>query len=133
EERLHMLSHSFRKGILFLSLMSGAMMMATSTFAESFEPKRLPSGKPDFNGVWQASGRDNYDIEPHSARAALAFREGPFVPVPAKEVVALGAVGAVPASPGIVVGGKIPYKPDALKLRDENRANYLERDPEVKC
>lgn len=128
-----MLSHSFRKGILFLSLMSSAMLMAPSTFAESFEPKRLPSGKPDFNGVWQASGRDNYDVEPHSARAALAFREGPFVPVPAKEVVALGAVGSVPASPGIVVGNKIPYKADALKQRDENRANYLERDPEVKC
>lgn len=128
-----MLSHSFRKGILFLSLVSATVLAATSTYAEDFEPKRLPSGKPDLNGVWQASGRDNYDIEPHSARAALAFRPGPFVPVPAKEVVALGAVGAVPASPGIVVGDTIPYKDEALQQRNENHENYLERDPEVKC
>ena len=67
------------------------------------------------------------------ARAALAFREGPVKPVPAKDVVKLGAVGAVPGGPGIVVGGKIPYTPEALKIRDENRANYLDRDPEVKC
>src|SRR5690606_27135205 len=101
-----MLSHSFRKGILFLSLMSGAMMMATSTFAESFEPKRLPSGKPDFSCVSQASGRDTDAIAPPAALAALSFCDGPFVPAPAIEVAALVAVGAVPASPGILVGRK---------------------------
>jgi hypothetical protein len=75
----------------------------------------------------------NWDIEPHAARAALQLRPGPFVPVPAKAVVALGAVGAVPAGLGIVEGGEIPYKPEAKKMRDENRADYLNRDPEVKC
>jgi hypothetical protein len=56
------------------------------------------------------------------------------VPVPAAEVVALGAIGAVPAGIGIVQGdGKIPYTADALKLRDENRAKAIELDPEVKC
>jgi hypothetical protein len=74
-----------------------------------------------------------WDIEPRAARAALQLRPGPYVPVPAKEVLALGAVGAVPAGLGIVEGGEIPYTPDAKKLRDENRADYLARDPEVKC
>jgi hypothetical protein len=55
------------------------------------------------------------------------------VPVPAKEVVALGAVGAVPAGLGVVQGGTIPYKRQALARRDENRANWLQADPEIKC
>jgi hypothetical protein len=67
------------------------------------------------------------------ARAALQLRPGPIVPVPAEEVLALGAVGAVPMGWGIVEGGAIPYLPDALAQRDRNRANYLELDPEVKC
>jgi hypothetical protein len=33
----------------------------------------------------------------------------------------------------VVEGGMIPYKPEAAKLRDENRKNWLERDPEIKC
>ena len=94
---------------------------------------RTPDKRPDMNGVWQVLNTANWDIEPHAARAALAFRPGPVVPVPAKEVVALGAVGAVPAGPGVVVGGTLPYKPEALALRNENRADWLNRDPEVKC
>jgi len=49
----------------------------------------------------------NWDIEPHLASAALELRPGPVVPVPAKAVVALGAVGSVPAGMGVVEGGKI--------------------------
>ena len=102
--------------------------------AATYKAPRGPDGKhPDLNGVWQAMNSAGWDIEPHAARAALQLRPGPFVPVPAKAVVALGAVGAVPAGLGIVEGGEIPYTADAKKMRDENRANYLERDPEVKC
>ena len=100
----------------------------------TYKAPRGPDGKhPDLNGVWQVMNTAGWDIEPHAARAALQLRPGPFVPVPAKAVVALGAVGAVPAGLGIVEGGEIPYTADAKKVRDENRANYLERDPEVKC
>jgi hypothetical protein len=102
--------------------------------AASYKAPRGPDGKhPDLNGVWQVMNTAGWDIEPHAARAALQLRPGPFVPVPAKAVVALGAVGAVPAGLGIVEGGEIPYTAEAKKQRDENRANYLERDPEVKC
>jgi hypothetical protein len=102
--------------------------------AATYKAPRLPgTSHPDLNGVWQVMNTAGWDIEPHGARAALQFRPGPVVPVPAKAVVALGAVGAVPAGPGIVEGGEIPYKPEAKALRDENRANYLDRDPEVKC
>ena len=30
-------------------------------------------------------------------------------------------------------GGKIPYKPEALAKKKENQANWIDRDPEVKC
>jgi hypothetical protein len=102
--------------------------------APAYRAARLPgTTRPDLNGVWQVMNTAGWDIEPHAARAALQLRPGPFVPVPAKDVLALGAVGAVPAGNGIVEGGEIPYKPEAKKTRDENRADYLARDPEVKC
>ena len=94
---------------------------------------RAAAGKPDLSGIWQAMTTANFDIEPHDAKAAMAMRPGPVVPVPAKEVVALGAVGAVPSGTGIVVGGAIPYLPDALAKKKENQENWLARDPEVKC
>ena len=101
--------------------------------AQSGEIPRTPSGRPDLNGIWQALGNAHWDIEPHQARAALAMKPGPVVPVPADEVLALGAVGSVPSGLGIVVGGRIPYLPEALAERDENRRLWLERDPEIKC
>ena len=90
-------------------------------------------GHPDLSGVWSVMNTANWNIEPHAASAALQMRPGPVVPVPAKEVVALGAVGAVPAGLGVVDGGTIPYTADGLKQRDDNKAHYLERDPELKC
>ena len=102
--------------------------------AATYKAPRGPDGKhPDLNGVWQAMNSAGWDIEPHAARAALQMRPGPFVPVPAKAVVALGAVGSVPAGLGIVEGGEIPYTAEAKKQRDANRADYLNQDPEVKC
>jgi hypothetical protein len=94
---------------------------------------RLTNGKPDFNGVWQAIGSAHYDIERHMARHAMMLRDGPRGPLPAVPVLALGAVGAVPGGMGIVEGGRIPYKAEAAKLREENRAKWIERDPEIKC
>jgi hypothetical protein len=91
------------------------------------------NGHPNFSGVWQVLNSANWDIEPHLARAALELRPGPVVPVPAKAIVALGAVGSVPAGMGVVVGGHIPYTPEALAKKQDNQAHYLQRDPEVKC
>ncbi|MCX6598485.1 MAG: hypothetical protein NTV70_19205, partial [Acidobacteria bacterium] len=57
---------------------------------------RLPNGKPDFSGIWQAVGSAHYDVERHIARHSLMLREGPHGPLPAVPLLALGAVGAVP-------------------------------------
>ena len=94
---------------------------------------RLANGKPDLNGIWQALNEANFDIQMHVARPAMALRAGPHGPVPAAAVVALGAVGAVPPGVGVVEGDALPYRPEALATKRENQANWLTRDPEVKC
>ncbi len=94
---------------------------------------RTAAGRPNLSGIWQALGNAHWDIEPHQASAALALVPGPLIPVPAPEIVAFGAHGAIPPSMGIVDGGVIPYTPDALAIRNENRENWLTRDPATKC
>jgi len=98
-----------------------------------YRAPRLTDGHPDLNGIWEAVNTANYDLERHMARHAMALQPGPYGPLPAKEVVHLGAVGAVPGGMGVVEGGEIPYKPEASKIRNENREKWLERDPEIKC
>ena len=101
--------------------------------AQTYRAPRGADGKPDLNGIWQAMNEANYDLEGHVARPAMALRPGPYGPVPAAPVLALGAVGAVPPSLGVVEGGEIPYKPEALARKKENQENWLTRDPEIKC
>ena len=107
--------------------------VASAAEAPGNDIPRTPSGKPDFNGIWQALMNANDNVEAAPPKAAYHLVPGDFVPVPGPEVVALGAVGAVPASFGVVEGGTIPYKPEMLARRDENRENWLTRDPEIKC
>jgi len=100
---------------------------------QAYRAPRGPDGKPDFNGIWQSINEANYDLEGHMARPAMMVRPGPYGPVPAAAVVALGAVGAVPPGVGVVEGGEIPYKPEALAKKKENQKDWLNRDPEIKC
>ena len=98
-----------------------------------YRAPRAENGKPDLNGIWQAMNEANYDLEGHNARPAMALRPGPYGPVPAASVLALGAVGAVPPSLGVVEGGEIPYKPAALAQKKKNQENWVTSDPEIKC
>jgi len=82
-------------------------------------PARI-SGRPNFNGVWQAMNTANWNLEAHSAAALDNFWQ-------------LGAIGSIPAGPSLVRGGTIPYLPEALKKRNENRAKWPAEDPEAKC
>ena len=71
---------------------------------------RTPDGRPDLTGIWQAFGTTaNDNLLSHSAS-----KEGP------------GGLG-------VVVGDEIPYRPDALKRKQENAANRATRDTEAKC
>ena len=108
---------------------------AASAFAQTpaYRAPRTDGGKPDLNGIWQSLNEANYDLEAHVARPAMAVRPGPYGPVPAAAVVALGAVGAVPPGLGVVEGGSIPYLPAAMAKKKENQEKWLTDDPEVKC
>ncbi len=106
---------------------------AAEALSGAYKAPRGPAGKPDLNGFWQVMNRANINIEPQAARAAVAMVEGNLGPVPAPEVVKLGAVGAVPATLGVVVGGALPYKEEARKLQQENQADWINRDPEISC
>ena len=95
-------------------------------------------GKPNFSGIWQANNEANWDLEAHAARPAAVTQPGvypyDYARVPAAPVLALGAAGAVPGSLGVVQGdGVIPYKPEALAIKQQNAANWIDRDPELKC
>ena len=118
-------------GVVGALLAAAALPMAGQS--SSYRAPKADGGKPDLNGIWQTMNEANYDLEGHNARAAMALRPGPYGPVPAPPVLALGAVGAVPPSMGVVEGGEIPYKPEALAQKKENQQNWVTRDPEIKC
>jgi hypothetical protein len=97
--------------------------------------RRTPiGGKPNLNGIWQVMNTANWDLLAHGMRPAVA-QPGvyPDVPVLAAPVVALGSAGGVPASPGVVEGNMIPYRPEAAAQKKDNAEHWLDRDPEVRC
>jgi len=77
-------------------------------------------GKPNLNGIWQAMNTANWNLEAHSSQKIE----------PAWQ---LGALFAIPAGKSVVVGGTIPYLPEALKTRDKYRAEWPKSDPETLC
>ena len=94
-------------------------------------PRLIGTQNPDLNGIWQTQNSANWDIAPHAAGPSL---------FPAL----LGAYGAMPGGQGIVEGGEIPYRPEALAKKRENFEKRLNRpvdresnettgDPEAKC
>jgi hypothetical protein len=103
------------------SALSLCLLLATGAAAraQEYRAPRDAYGKPDLNGIWQAVGAAHWDVEAHNAR------KGPLV--------AMGALGGIPAGLGVVEGGTIPYQPWALEKRDANRADWLKLDPAVKC
>jgi hypothetical protein len=85
----------------------------------AFKPPRTADGKPNLNGIWEALGTANWDIQPHAA-----------APGPASS---LAADFAVPPGIGIVEGDEIPYLPAALEQKKKNFAKRFVDDPEIKC
>ncbi len=104
------------------AIMMGVLLLAVNLGAgqdQAYQAPRTADGKPDMNGIWQALGSANYNIEGHAAGSS--------------PIVELGALGAIPAGLGVVEGGEIPYRPEALEQRNKNGENWLTSDPALKC
>ena len=103
----------FAGAMLFVAAAAGAAV------AQTPQIPRTADGKPNLTGIWQVMNTANWDIQTHPAR------QGP--------VIALGAAFSIPPGLGVVEGDEIPYQPAALEKKKENAANWLTRDPEIKC
>jgi hypothetical protein len=92
-------------------------------------------GKPNISGIWEAFSDANWDLEAHAAQPGFLNQVGvhPLALVPAAPALAMGSTGSVRGAISVVEGGTIPYKPDALKQKLENKAIWIDRDPEVRC
>ena len=83
-----------------------------------YQAPRLPgTSHPDLSGIWQAFVTANWNLQDHGADA------GPHPRL-------LGMWGAQPPGQSVVVGGEIPYRPEALARREENARNRLTVDPD---
>ena len=113
----------------------GQAQPSAQSAASGAVPRLQGTQQPNLSGVWQALNEANWDLEPHAMKTAWTTHPGvpSGGPVPNAPVLAWGATAAVPGSIGVVVGGEIPYKPEALQKRNDNLAHAIERDPEVKC
>ena len=80
---------------------------------------RMPDGKPNLNGIWQALNTANWDLQAHAAGPSLVLQSG--------------AIGAEPGGLSVVEGGEIPYLPAAAAKKKDNFEHRLTADPEVRC
>jgi hypothetical protein len=106
------------------ALLTTAILLAVGPARAQPQPRKDPlariAGHANFNGIWQALNTANWNLESHTAEPLSEFWQ-------------LGAIASIPAGRGVVRGGTIPYKPEALAKRNENRAKWPAEDPEAKC
>lgn len=94
---------------------------AAAVQAQKLDRPATISGHPNFNGMWEALNTAYWNLEGHSVEGfGKDWR--------------LGAIGVIPAGQSVLRGGgTIPYLPEALKKRNENRSQWPAADPEAKC
>jgi hypothetical protein len=110
--------HRLPAAVLFLAV--AAFALTQTAAAQTRERPERIAGKPNLNGIWQAANTAYWNLEAHSAAALENFWQ-------------LGSLAAIPAGRSVVVGGEIPYRPEALAKREENRGGWPASDPEANC
>jgi hypothetical protein len=97
------------------------MLVPVAGIAQELDRPVTIGDRPNFNGVWQALNSAHWNLEAHTAEGLDDFW-------------GLGAIGAIPSGKSVLQGGgTIPYLPEALDARNQNRANWPAADPEAKC
>ncbi len=100
--------HSLLLTVAALSIALAPLLTLGQAPAE-YSPPRTQDGHPDLQGIWQVVNTAAWNLEDHSA--------------------SLG----VPAGQSVVVGGTIPYLPEALSQKTENYEHRESLDPEIHC
>ena len=101
--------------VAVISFAGPAVAQVRPSTGQTYVPPRTEDGQPDLQGVWRAWNHAADDIQDHSA--------------------SLG----VPAARGVVEGGEIPYRPDALAQKKQHFDNSRTKDslksadPLAKC
>ncbi len=108
-----------RPGILLFVVTIMSTIVIPSTNAQATDIPRTSAGRPDLNGIWQSIGADHYNIEAHVAQESSVLQSG--------------ALGAIRASQGAVLGTRIPYTDAGRKKQQENFDDRHEKDPAIKC
>jgi hypothetical protein len=109
-----------RTGLLVLALAAATLPWLTSNVASGQQqkgatykaPRNPVDGKADLSGIWEARNTAYGSVEAHPASGGIRAGVSVIVDPP---------------------DGKIPYKPEALKKRDENFKNRGKLDPVNKC
>lgn len=104
----------------FIGWVAAVASIAVATLAAGAEAPERINGHPNLNGIWQAANTAYWNLEAHSAEALPVFWP-------------MGSLASIPAGQSVVEGGTIPYKPEALAKRDENRAGWPASDPAASC
>jgi len=97
------------RALIQVAAMAGSAVAGAPAWAQAGEIPRLVDGHPDFSGAWQTLSEADYDLEPHAGRRDA------------------------PPSPGVIEGGAIPYREDALAQRQHNFESRAQDDPRLKC
>ena len=110
---------------LFASMVSLTVISVLGcTQEQSSEPSIaapvISSDPPDLSGIWQTMNTASWNLEGHTASK-----------MPVTNI--LGALGGIPAGMSVVEDGEIPYLPEALEKRDQNRSDWTNLDPVAKC
>lgn len=114
--------YNFIRGFIRIVTAATILLAGGAVPAQQLNRPATISGHPNFNGIWQALNTAYWNLEGHSVEGF------------GKEFWQLGAIGVIPAGQSVVRGGgPIPYLPEALGKRNENRSQWPAADPEAKC